>query len=222
MGKKLTRFCLRNYRKKGAATVQFFYNEQLYIYGGVQEYNRLGDMWRFDFSVKEWHKIKYKGKYIPEIRSGNTFQLYKNHFILIFGGIKALTYEFNDFLFFDLRNDEWVELEKHKDVNKKSKTLGNLIKKTGNNNNTSTNTTTNHNSSQQSNVNNHITSIGNNEASSQNKSLIINQSLSMKYFPSSKSLKKSLSLKSPYNYMNIQGKLGLRFKDISFSETPRS
>lgn len=77
-----------------------------------------------------------------------------------------MTYEFNDFLFFDLRNDEWVELEKHKDVNKKSKTLGNLIKKTGNNNNTSTNTTTNHNSSQQSNVNNHITSIGNNEASS--------------------------------------------------------
>jgi hypothetical protein len=82
----------------------------MYVFGGKDdENNKLDDLWKFNFLTKEWTEIRSQpDQNIPCPRSGHTASVYKNDYILIFGGIYEVTKELNDLFVFDMHKENWI------------------------------------------------------------------------------------------------------------------
>ena len=74
----------------------------MYIFGGKDdENNKLSDTWKFNFNTLEWTQIRCADEPIP--RSGHTASIYKDNFMIIYGGIYEITKELNDMHIFDMK-----------------------------------------------------------------------------------------------------------------------
>lgn len=71
----------------------------LFVFGGQDdENNKLGDLWEFNLTTKQWAQI---GKSLPDhARSGHTAVAFGNK-MYVFGGILEVTKELNDLLVYD-------------------------------------------------------------------------------------------------------------------------
>lgn len=79
----------------------------MYIFGGKDdENNKCSDVWKFNFETNKWTEIQAIDEPLP--RSGHTASIYKDHFMIIYGGIYEITKELNDMHIFDLKKDRWI------------------------------------------------------------------------------------------------------------------
>jgi N-acetylneuraminic acid mutarotase len=87
------------------------------VFGGIDEnLNRLNDTWFFDLFKGKWQQIivKVSEFYLPRIRSGHSSSIYNDSYLVIFGGITAVTKELDDVCVFDLNTHEWSQITKSK------------------------------------------------------------------------------------------------------------
>lgn len=89
--------------KPRTAHTSGFFNNHFYVYGGQDdENNKLGDLWDYDCTSKNWSEISLTDEngYGPNPRSGHSCVV-NNGKMFIFGGIFELTKELNDMLIYD-------------------------------------------------------------------------------------------------------------------------
>lgn len=75
------------------------------VFGGIDgELNRLNDTWIFNLTTYEWTLlcIKISDFYKPSARSGHSASLYGESYLIIFGGMTAVTKELDDVCALDL------------------------------------------------------------------------------------------------------------------------
>lgn len=91
------------------------------IFGGTcNNNNKLNDVWHFNSS--SWEElIPVNPEDIPMGRSGHQSVLYRNRYLVVFGGMQEVTNELNDLHFFDIINKKWYILE---DDNKNASASG--------------------------------------------------------------------------------------------------
>jgi len=79
----------------------------MYIFGGKdEENNKLNDTWKFNFTTLQWTFIECFDE--PLARSGHSASIFRDNFMIIYGGIYEVTKELNDMHVFDLANDKWI------------------------------------------------------------------------------------------------------------------
>ena len=80
----------------------------MFIFGGKDDdNNKLNDTWKFNFKTCQWTPIT--GIEEPPIpRSGHAAQVYKDQYMLVYGGIFFVTRELNDLHIFDMKREKWL------------------------------------------------------------------------------------------------------------------
>lgn len=80
----------------------------MYIFGGKDDdNNKLKDTWKFNFKTSTWTQII--GMEDPPIaRSGHAAQVYKEQYMIVYGGIHFVTRELNDLHVFDMKKEKWL------------------------------------------------------------------------------------------------------------------
>ena len=72
----------------------------MYIFGGKDDdNNKLNDVWKFNFGTREWSEITTVHE--PRPRAGHSASMYKDKYMIIYGGIEEITKELNDMHIFD-------------------------------------------------------------------------------------------------------------------------
>ena len=66
----------------------------MYIFGGSNGDNPIGDMYAFNFTSKNWTKIIGKGQ-VPSAREGHSFVAAFDRYLILYGGWNGKTI-FND------------------------------------------------------------------------------------------------------------------------------
>jgi N-acetylneuraminic acid mutarotase len=82
------------------------YGNSLFVFGGQDEdNNKLGDLWEFNITTKQWAQIKYQNvaNGVDIARSGHTCVVYGAK-MFVFGGILEVTKELNDLLVYDFKS----------------------------------------------------------------------------------------------------------------------
>ena len=87
------------------------------MFGGQDEdNNKLGDMWEFNLTTKQWAQISYQngasGVDIP--RSGHAAVAFHSK-MYIFGGILEVTKELNDLIVYDFKTQKMSVLDHNGD-----------------------------------------------------------------------------------------------------------
>lgn len=89
---------------------------QFFIFGGSGDNNvKYNDLWEFDGT--QWiqhsksHGEEASSDNAPLQKSGHQITIYKNRYILVFGGIHEVTYEMNDFKLFDIEKKQWRTID---------------------------------------------------------------------------------------------------------------
>jgi N-acetylneuraminic acid mutarotase len=80
------------------------------VFGGIDNnQNRLNDTWFFSLTKKKWTQItiKISDFYLPRVRSGHSACVYNDNFLVVFGGMTAVTKELDDVVVLDLFTYEW-------------------------------------------------------------------------------------------------------------------
>jgi N-acetylneuraminic acid mutarotase len=93
------------------------WGDKMVIFGGIdQDRGRLNDTWVFDFNNKTWQylTIKTNGFYLPRVRSGHSASIYKENYLVVFGGITAVTKELDDVCALNLVTKEWSQITEPK------------------------------------------------------------------------------------------------------------
>ena len=87
------------------------HNDVLYIFGGKDvENSKLNDLWALDLVTNKWECLNDNcAENAPVSRSGHSLNVYKDNYLVLFGGIHEITKELNDLYFYDLRKKEWVQ-----------------------------------------------------------------------------------------------------------------
>ena len=81
----------------------------MYVFGGKDDdNNKLNDVWKFNFQSREWTEIV--AVHEPRPRSGHSACIYKDRYMIIYGGIEEITKELNDMHIFDCRAEKWMVL----------------------------------------------------------------------------------------------------------------
>lgn len=89
------------------------YQHKLYVYGGYNDDNILGDLFIYDTISNQWEQCTSKG---PNNRSGHTCVTYKN-FMILFGGEEEedeemdLRFSHNELWSFNYITHKWKEIE---------------------------------------------------------------------------------------------------------------
>jgi hypothetical protein len=105
------------------------------VFGGIDEnLNRLHDTWFFDLLKGQWQFIivKISEFYMPRVRSGHSSSIYNDTFLVIFGGMTAVTKELDDVCVFDLNTHEWSQITEPKQTKSPVKIKSTVINKLGN------------------------------------------------------------------------------------------
>lgn len=86
----------------------------VFVFGGQDEdNNKLGDLWEFNLTTKQWAKISsFSGQEFA--RSGHTAVSF-NSKMYVFGGIFEVTKELNDLLVYDFKTQKMSILDKNGD-----------------------------------------------------------------------------------------------------------
>lgn len=80
----------------------------LFIFGGKDDdNNKLNDTWKFNFKTLSWAQITGFDE-PPLPRSGHAAQVYKDQYMIIYGGIYFVTRELNDLHIFDMKKEKWL------------------------------------------------------------------------------------------------------------------
>ena len=80
----------------------------MYIFGGKDDdNNKLNDTWKFNFKSFSWTQISGFDE-PPLPRSGHAAQVYKDRYMIIYGGIFFVTRELNDLHIFDMQKEKWM------------------------------------------------------------------------------------------------------------------
>ena len=104
------------------------------IFGGIDNgLYRLNDTWMLDLNLNQWKRItiKISDFYLPRPRSGHSASIYKDQFLLLFGGMAAVTKELDDVVALDLTSYEWVEIVKPNQTKAPEKIQNKLFTKLG-------------------------------------------------------------------------------------------
>lgn len=81
----------------------------MFIFGGKDDdNNKLNDTWKFNFKSAAWTQIVGNPEEQPTERSGHSAQVYKDQFMIIYGGIHFVTRELNDMHVLDMKKEKWV------------------------------------------------------------------------------------------------------------------
>lgn len=81
------------------------WKSKMIVFGGIDvNLNRLNDTWIFNLTTYEWTllNIKISDFYKPSPRSGHSAALYGESYLIIFGGMTAVTKELDDVVALDL------------------------------------------------------------------------------------------------------------------------
>ena len=79
----------------------------MYIFGGKDDdNNKLNDTWKFNFKTLTWTQIVSDDAPLP--RSGHAAQVYRDQYMIVYGGIFFVTRELNDLHIFDMKKEKWV------------------------------------------------------------------------------------------------------------------
>jgi hypothetical protein len=83
--------------------------DRLFVFGGSGENNtKYNDLWEFDGTHWVEHKsTPDQSEEVPLEKSGHQMTLFKNQFLLVFGGIHEVTYEMNDLRMYNLQTKRW-------------------------------------------------------------------------------------------------------------------
>jgi hypothetical protein len=87
------------------------------LFGGIdQDLTRLCDTWVFDLKNKTWQyfTMKINSFYLPRVRSGHSASIYKDNYLVVFGGIYAVSKELDDVCVLNLTTKEWCQITKPK------------------------------------------------------------------------------------------------------------
>ena len=75
----------------------------MYIFGGKDDDNtKMNDTWKFNFKTCTWTQIVGIEE-LPIPRSGHAAQVYRDQYMIIYGGIFFVTRELNDLHVFDMK-----------------------------------------------------------------------------------------------------------------------
>ena len=88
---------------------EFQWQEQMFVFGGKNGTDaKLNDLWQFDFARKSGTWTEIKADNPPPPRSGHSASIYKDRYMVIFGGIAEVTKELNDMYLFDFNEEKWI------------------------------------------------------------------------------------------------------------------
>ena len=88
---------------------EFAWLEVMYIFGGRSDGDKkLNDLWQYEYSPRKWTEIKVD--WAPPPRAGHSASIFREDFMLIFGGISEVTGERNDLYYFDFVHAQWQTL----------------------------------------------------------------------------------------------------------------
>ena len=76
-------------------------NNNIYVFGGKDESNRLNDIWCFGLSDCKFQRLKDDGE-IPVVRNGHTLDYYQGK-LYVFGGIHDITWELDDLHIYEIK-----------------------------------------------------------------------------------------------------------------------
>jgi hypothetical protein len=90
------------------------------LFGGSGDNNvKYNDLWEFDGA--KWTRVHagsptihvddHKKSDLPLQKSGHQIGIFKNRYILVFGGIHEVTYEMNDFKLYDITTKQWKTID---------------------------------------------------------------------------------------------------------------
>jgi N-acetylneuraminic acid mutarotase len=102
------------------------------IFGGIDDdLNRLNDTWFYDMIKGKWQHIivKISEFYLPRVRSGHSSSIYNDNYLVIFGGMTAVTKELDDVCVFDLQTHEWSQITHSKQTKSPVKTKNPIMSK---------------------------------------------------------------------------------------------
>ena len=78
------------------------------VFGGKGEDNyKLDDLWVFSFSTYCWDRVA-EGDFKPLPRSGHSASIYRDQYMIVFGGILDVTKELDDVVIYDLKAQKWL------------------------------------------------------------------------------------------------------------------
>lgn len=91
----------------------------------------MNDTWFFDFATSTWKfpKIKISDFYLPRVRSGHSAVTYNDNFLVVFGGMTAVTKELDDMCALDLTTFEWHLVTEPKQTKSPDKSSNPLLNK---------------------------------------------------------------------------------------------
>jgi hypothetical protein len=104
------------------------------IFGGIDKnLNRLNDTWVFDLIKLRWNQIvvKITDFYMPRVRSGHSASIYGDNYLVVFGGMTAVTKELDDVCVLDLLSFEWTQITEAKQTKIPERPQSAVINKLG-------------------------------------------------------------------------------------------
>jgi N-acetylneuraminic acid mutarotase len=110
------------------------FQSNMVVFGGIDNnQNRLNDTWFFNLTKKKWTQItiKISDFYLPRVRSGHSASVYNDKFMVVFGGMTAVTKELDDVVVLDLATYEWFQVTEPNQTKSPEKVKPKMFSKLG-------------------------------------------------------------------------------------------
>jgi N-acetylneuraminic acid mutarotase len=115
------------------------WKNNMVVFGGIDaNQNRLNDTWFFDLTKNKWTAItvRISDFYKPVVRSGHSASVYNDNYLVVFGGMTAVTKELDDVVVLNLSSYLWSQITEpnqtkspEKPKTKMFSKLGSMVKK---------------------------------------------------------------------------------------------